>query len=475
MMTDKKNSADNEKKIAETLTVASIAKALGKAKTDGKEIWLTDATKARGVGRLRLRATAAGQGAWYFRYSNSKGKQGQLGLGIYDNTGASGLTLKAARDKFGELSKLYQSGIRDLRSHLEHESAEQRTQMEASARARTEAERQAVSGSLQKLMDGYIAHLERQGKQSAQDARNIFRRNVTEEFPNFATMRASEITPQDVSAMMARLIDREAGRTATKLRSYLRAAYSLALTAEMDSTVHSALHGFNLSTNPAALVPTKNLAAFNQARERVLNETELREFLTRLEKQSGTSRDAVMLLLYLGGQRSAQLVRLAPSDVDLSARELTLYDPKGSRKTPRVHLLPLTDRAAAIVKRLIELNGDKEYLITLNGRVHVRTETLSEVVTNISTAMVQEKISLKPFELRDLRRTAETMMARIGISKDIRAHVLSHGLGGVQNRSYDKHDYLNEKKDALEKWDRELAAIVSGKQRANVVQIRGAT
>ncbi|MGA7181415.1 MAG: tyrosine-type recombinase/integrase [Thiobacillaceae bacterium] len=455
-----------------SITDKGIAKAARDAKSSGTDVWLTDASKARGVGRLRLRASESGQIAFYFRYSNSAGKRDSIVLGSYDIKGAAGLTLKAARTKAGELSKRYQDGEHDLREHLEHEEAEKRARMETAARARKENERQATAGTLRNLLGGYVKHLERQGKQSAQDVRNIFKRNVIDEFPHLAEMRAADITHRDISAILARLIDRGAGRTAAKLRSYMRAAFAEALAAEGEPTAHPDLHGFNLTANPAALVPAKKLSAFNRARERTLNESEMRTFLRALEKQSGTARDAILLALLLGGQRSAQLVRLKPGDVDMEAREITLYDGKGARANPRVHRLPLTDRAAEIVARMLDLNGDKPYLITLNGKVHVRTETLSAVVTDICAAMMAKKTAREPFEMRDLRRTCETMLARMGISKETRAHILSHGLGGVQARHYDHYDRADEKRQALEAWDAKLAEIASGTHRENVVPIR---
>ena len=455
-----------------SITDKGIGKALRDAKLSSADVWMTDEAKARGVGRLRLRATPAGQCAFYFRYSTSTGKQDSLKLGIYDQNGAGGLTLKGARAKAGELSKLYQAGKHDLRIALDHETAEELARIDAAARDRAELERQTEAGSLQKLMDAYVAHLKRQKKQAAQDARNIFRRNVTDEFPQLAATRAADLTHREISTILARLIERTAGRTAAKLRSYLRAAFAAAMEAEGEPTAHPDLHGFNLASNPAALVPAKKLSAFNRARERTLTEAELQALLAKLDKQSGIARDAILLTLYLGGQRSAQLVRLKPGDVDLAARVLTLYDPKGARQNPRVHRLPLTDRAAEVVGRLLAANGDKAFLITLNGKVQVRTETLSEVVTDISAALIKEKIAREPFQLRDVRRTCETMLARMGISKDIRAHILSHGLGGVQARHYDMHDYMDEKRRALEAWDARLADIASGTKRENVVPMR---
>jgi hypothetical protein len=52
----------------------------------------------------------------------------------------------------------------------------------------------------------------------------------------------------------------------------------------------------------------------------------------------------------------------------------------------------------------------------------------------------------------------------------VRAQLQSHGLGGVQQRHYDRHEYALEKRAALEKWARHLAALKSGKQ-ANVVPL----
>ena len=92
-------------------------------------------------------------------------------------------------------------------------------------------------------------------------------------------------------------------------------------------------------------------------------------------------------------------------------------------------------------------------------------DTLSRRVAEISQEMEGPS-----FLFRDLRRTSETEMAAIGFSVDLRAQLLSHGLGGVQAVHYDRHSYLPEKKAALEKWERHL----EGKEDAanNVVEMR---
>ena len=70
------------------------------------------------------------------------------------------------------------------------------------------------------------------------------------------------------------------------------------------------------------------------------------------------------------------------------------------------------------------------------------------------------------FNLRDIRRTCETMLAGVGISRDTRAQLLSHGLSGVQAAHYDRHTYTDEKRAALIAWEQRLEEIATGKMAA---------
>ncbi len=58
----------------------------------------------------------------------------------------------------------------------------------------------------------------------------------------------------------------------------------------------------------------------------------------------------------------------------------------------------------------------------------------------ISDAMVQTKQSGLGFLLHNVRRACETMLAGSGMSRDVRAQLLSRGLGGVQALHYDRHE-----------------------------------
>ncbi len=85
-----------------------------------------------------------------------------------------------------------------------------------------------------------------------------------------------------------------------------------------------------------------------------------------------------------------------------------------------------------------------------------RVETLSNAAGGLSTTLLERKGVTAPFRLSDIRRTAETLLAGLGVSSDVRAQLQSHGLGGIQARHYDRHSYMAEKRSALALWESQI-------------------
>jgi integrase len=453
----------------------SLTKVALSAKRPGQgsgDRWMSDGA-VRGSGALWARVSSSGT-SFYFRYTDSDGNKKAVALGGYDDTGAKGLSLPAARDRAGALSKLYRDGVKDLHAHLKREQdAAERAQIAEESAARA-AQEDAQRGTLRQLLAAYVKHLEDQGKQSAGDVKSIFDLHVLKAAPDLADRKASIIRVDEFAQLIGKLVEAKKGRTALKLRSYLRAAYSLALGAKTDPSAPLSLQKFGIEINPVASVATKSMRRFNRARDRVLTAPELGAFLRRIDAIDSTvKRDALSLCLLLGGQRPVQLLRLARTDVDLDAATVQLYDGKGSRAQPRLHVLPLVKDAAAILTRRLAGLTEGEPVFSSDTESQMRIETLSNLVNEISSEMVKEKEAAGPFQLRDVRRTVETMLAGLKVSSDVRAQLQSHGLGGVQQRHYNRHEYSLEKKAALEKWARQLATLKAGKQ-ADVVALNKA-
>jgi len=63
-------------------------------------------------------------------------------------------------------------------------------------------------------------------------------------------------------------------------------------------------------------------------------------------------------------------------------------------------------------------------------------------------------------------------MSRPGIPAEIRNRIQDHAIADVEAKHYERHDYLAEKRVALEKWERELQRIAGVGAESNVMELR---
>jgi integrase len=363
------------------------------------------------------------------------------------------------------------------------ELAREKVAAKAAAIAAKEAEKAAAESrkqyTLKALCNAYCDHLEAKGKtQSARQARSILKVHVLEAYPDIAALPASEIDADHAATLIRKVIEQGKERAAGVLRSYLSAAFNAARKARFDAKLPSDLIAYGVKDNPAEIIAT---IAVNRG-NRTLVADELKYYMAALSDDD-LSDQALKLALFSGGQRMAQLLRPKVSDYDKDNQTLRLWDGKGKRTSLREHLLPLAPKAAAIVEKLItraqkqeEANAKKEcrepiysglWLFSSHGKAQLVDTTPGKRAAEISKTMKG-----LPFDLRDIRRTCETMLAGMRIHKDIRSQLLSHGLSGVQDAHYDRHGYIDEKRATLVAWEQRLDDIATGKKPGNVVQMK---
>lgn len=422
-------------------------------------LWDTDAP------RLAVRVTA---GAKSFIFESKLNRQ-TIRITIGD---VRTWKLDAARTEARRLQALTDQGIdpRAARRAREAEAAKAIDEAEAKAAALVAeaaaaklAQENRERYNLRRLCEEYCDHLQARGKPSARQARSILKVHVFDTFPEIAATPAREVTALQIAAMVRQT--REAGRerAAGVLRSYLSAAFTAGKKAPFDASLPAALIPFEIQRNPVDSIPAIAVRAGNRS----LSADELRAYLAALGDD--LPDQALRLALLAGGQRMAQLLRANVSDYDPEAQTLRLWDGKGRRVSPREHVLPLAPRAAAMVAALVDRAHAMEspLLFSTAGKVQIDDTRPGKRAAEIAARMGGE-----PFDLRDIRRTVETMLAGLGISRDTRAQLLSHGLGGVQAVHYDRHGYIDEKRAALVAWEDRLDNIATGTTRSNVVPMK---
>lgn len=170
-------------------------------------------------------------------------------------------------------------------------------------------------------------------------------------------------------------------------------------------------------------------------------------------------------VLLLTGQRRTEVATMKWADVDIEAKAWTLRS--GSTKAEREHLVPLSAPVLEVLKSVPQMGP---YVFTTDGETHIGGFAKGKLRLDAFVAARGEP--LEPWTLHDLRRTASSHMARLGLSKEIRGRVLNHAVSGVTDRHYTPFDFAPEKRSALERWAAELMRAISHSDEGSVVRLR---
>jgi len=404
-------------------------------------------------GCLEVRRISTGV-VFYWRYTQNS-KTDRVAIGPYDPsappkslspTDQGGYSVQAARVSAERLAQAHATalgaGLGGLRGARERQ--------EQDARLAAEEAEARRGKTLKHLLDAYCDYLESLGRRSHVDARSIFKLHVFEAWPAAARKPACEVTRDDVIAMLRKLSQAGKGRTSNKLRAYLGAAYQVAAGAQSLASIPETFLAYRISLNPVQ--GTRRDTASDKADKNPLSSDELRTYWGLIKDLPGVKGAALRLHLLTGGQRLDQLVKVKRAS--LRDGTITLVDAKGRPgKPPRQHLVPLVGTALTDANSLA---GEGEWLLSTDGgKTHMAATTLAGWAKEV----VGEKI--EAFQAKRVRSGVETLLAAAKVSREIRGHLQSHGVQGVQTAHYDAHDYLDEKGTALSKLRRLLEQLSS--------------
>jgi integrase len=122
---------------------------------------------------------------------------------------------------------------------------------------------------------------------------------------------------------------------------------------------------------------------------------------------------------------------------------------------------------------LIDLSDSSEYLLPARKRQDRMLPHIHENTLNVAMAKVQAVLAaegIRDFTIHDFRRTARTHMAALGVEPHVAERCLNHKIQGVAG-VYDRHDYFDQRRAALETWAKLLRTCEYGGGE-NVIPIR---
>ena len=292
--------------------------------------------------------------------------------------------------------------------------------------------------------------IDQEAKPNIESWKKIERALEMHVLPEWGGRPITEIRRRDIHELLDGFIAKGNPGTASDVRKHLSRLFNWAVDREI------------ITENPLAGLKRKDLQ-YKADAGRALSDQELRA-VWRATTRLGYPFGPFFQLMILTGQRRNEWANAKHSEV--CGRRKVLEIPKARYKGRRDHVVPLSPEAWAIYAAMPKWNGLDPYLFStqageapISGFSKAKTY-LDELATEELRAESSESATVLPnYRIHDFRVTCESRLADLGFNQDVRDAVLGHAKVGLQ-RTYNKHDYADEKRLALEAYARHVMGVV---------------
>ena len=309
-------------------------------------------------------------------------------------------------------------------------------------------------GTLNDLLDLYIADLEEDGKRTAKEVKRIKGKDI----PLYLLSRPAHLVSRDdILDVLAAIAQRGAKVHSDNVRAYLRAAFELGIHAQSMTRWRGKAPKFNIEHNPVATI--KRTLSRKPKGQRALSEAEVQE-LWNTDLLTPQMHLALKFIL-ASGQRVEEVLHATWDEFDFEKRLWTIPGErrKTRGKTSEPHLVPLSGLHLKLLEEIRSTTHDPRFLFPARGTGGPRRyDSLTKPV-----AVFVKQSGMPSFSARDLRRTFKTLAGSMGISLEMRNRLQGHALVDVGSIYYDRFDYLDQKRDCMAHWANGLTKIIGSK------------
>jgi integrase len=297
----------------------------------------------------------------------------------------------------------------------------------------------ARPGTVADLFEAYVKSLKAADKSSWPEVEYA----LTKAASSIGRSRlAREVTSDDVLDVLRPIYERGKPAMADHARCYIRAAYSWGLKSELDyrSTYP---RRFRLVLNPAADIPTEPKVPGT----RWLDEEEFVQLYRWLECPDTAVHPPyarAVRILMLTGQRVEEIAALHVDQWDAQEKIIDWSKTKNGKP----HAIPVPLMAADLIESIVPNEFGWFFPSAKDPSKPVKAGSLYTFMWR------QRDRGVIPIVTnRDLRRTWKTLAGKAGLSKEIRDRLQNHTLQDVSSKSYDRWNYMPEKRAGMEKWN----------------------
>ncbi len=415
----------------------------------------TDKKLIKGEGNgFNIRVMPSGVKTWLYLY-NFEGKRKELNLGTYPL-----VTLETARDRFDAARRRVKNGFDPME---EKEQA---------------ADERRKAPTIEDLIDEYIKKHAMVNKRQWQEDERLLNKDA---LPAWGKRKAADIKKRDVVLLLESIVERGSSGTANSFFRCIRKMFNWSV--ERDILEHSPCDGIKM---PAPV----------NSRDRVLSEQEIKVLWSNLATASISDEiKRAIKLVFVTAQRPGEVIGMHTNEIDNDGRWWTI--PAERSKNKKAHRVYLTDTALELIGSLTAKDkksqeiSDKGFIFAcpIGKKIQpISEKSLSKAIRRnlalpvlhtgkpvfdaAGNAVTENRLGVEHFTPHDGRRSAATIMSKLGFMDEVIDAILNHSKQGVI-KTYNQNNYDKEKQQALEAWDRKLNSIVSGSKIDNVIEVAG--
>jgi integrase len=282
--------------------------------------------------------------------------------------------------------------------------------------------------------------------------------------PHIGDRPVAGLRKRDFVELLDRIVARGSSVQANRVQALLRQAFAVAADRDLIDIV------------PA--MPRGPVGGEETPRDRVLTDEEIVKVWHGLDtlspkgKIQHVSRQVALALklLLVTAQRRGEVASAKWSDISETTVEVPGPDGKPQRitfkvwtisdtKNDRPHAIPLSPLACHLLDELRELAGKSAEWLPSRRTGKANAERDRSITRGARAA--RERLEMTDWTPHDLRRTARTNMARLGVSDAVAEKVLNHVAGNRMVAVYNRHAYLLEMRDALDAWAVHVEQLVA--------------
>ncbi len=299
-----------------------------------------------------------------------------------------------------------------------------------------------VGDTFAELFARWLDRHAKPNKKSWQADADLFERHLR---ARLGACKVADLARRDIINALDDIAVAASGIQANRCQSLVTATLNWALSEDL------------IGASPAAGIRKRGKEL---ARERVLSDNEIRLWWRALDDHKSPRVAAVLRLLLLTGLRLSEVCGMRRDELKGDVFEI----PGERTKSGLPHSAPLTPQALGILKGMDDASSfffpavDRGKMLDKPMSRHTPDHAYADLAVRL--AMVDS--NAKPDTgIHDLRRTAATNLAKLGVGDDLIDRIQGRIKRGSMGWVYNRHAYLNEKRDALARWEAHLLSIVS--------------